>query len=81
MDGIRNIHSEATQKEKCPCFLQFVDVSFESSDMFVSFGILIEDTKNIRGHRDRDFQGRDNTGTMVNGLKVNSYWGESVHSQ
>lgn len=51
MDGARNIHSEATQKEKYPMFSPISDVSFGSSDTFVSFRMLIEDMKkNIRGH-------------------------------
>lgn len=45
MDGARNIHSEATQKEKYPMFSPICDVSFGSSDTFVSFRMLIEDMK------------------------------------
>lgn len=46
-------------------FLQFVDVSFESSDMFASLGIFIENMKNIRGQWRGGFQRRGNPGIRV----------------
>lgn len=67
MDGARNIHSEQPRKKNVPCFLQFVDAIFESSDMFASLGILIENMRNIRGQWRGGFQRRGNPGIRVKG--------------